>query len=93
MNLMEGSAWNEAGMRDRRKTERMVPCLKGAYIVFDQTRIDCVVRNESEGGVCLQVPSIFGIPDIFILQMKSSDDSYPCRVVWRSIDHIGAEFL
>jgi hypothetical protein len=43
--------------------------LKGVQIVFKghEAAIDCVVRNLSNGGACLNVESSIGIPDSFDL--------------------------
>ena len=40
------------------------------YLVPRRT-LDCVVRNLSETGACLEVASPVGIPDDFTLQIKS----------------------
>jgi PilZ domain-containing protein len=93
MNVMTGSPPNHAGTQDRRKNQRVTRCLKGAYIEFDDSRIECVIRDESKGGARLQFPNTSGIPNIFILHLKSSLHAWPCRVAWRSKDHIGVEFL
>ena len=53
---------------ERRKIARH-RVLKGARITFGDHRvsIDCTVRNLSELGACLKVPSPVGIPDAFDL--------------------------
>ncbi|MGH6848650.1 MAG: PilZ domain-containing protein [Methylocella sp.] len=67
--------------------------LKGARIVFKDhaATIDCVVRNLSDRGACLNVGSPIGIPDSFDLML---DDAYVrhCRVTWRKATQIGVEF-
>jgi PilZ domain-containing protein len=93
MNVMTGSPPNDAGTQDRRKNQRVTRCLKGAYIEFNETRVECVIRDESKGGARLQFSNTSGIPNIFILHLKSSLYAWPCRVAWRSKDHIGVEFL
>ena len=68
--------------------------LKGARIAFhhDRSVIDCVVRNRSDTGACLQVASPLGIPDEFDLIADADDARRPCRVVWRTEKRIGVEF-
>jgi hypothetical protein len=67
--------------------------LKGAHIAFKGhgAVIDCVVRNLSDGGACLNVESSIGIPDSFdlVLDHASVRD---CRVTWRKATQIGVAF-
>ena len=75
----------------RNETRRRA--LKGAQIVFKghEAVIDCVVRNLSDRGTCLNVESYIGIPDTFDLVL----DNAPvrgCRVTWRKATQIGVEF-
>jgi hypothetical protein len=64
-----------------------------ATIVYGggQTRLDCVIRNLSESGAKLEVPTVKGIPQSFDLLVPRH---YPhhCRVVWRSLKELGVEF-
>jgi PilZ domain len=78
-------------MTENRASPR-VRTLKGASIVFGGSTVDCVVRNLSETGACLEVASPVGIPDDFTLQIKSEPTKRDCHVVWRSANRIGAYF-
>lgn len=77
---------------ERRKIARH-RVLKGARITFGDHRvsIDCTVRNLSELGACLKVPSPVGIPDAFDLVLTSKSVVH-CRVTWRKATQIGVEF-
>jgi hypothetical protein len=56
--------------------------------------IDCVVRNLSESGACLDVDSPVGVPDRFELVFERDQFCRrPCRVVWRSAKRIGVAFV
>jgi hypothetical protein len=67
--------------------------LKGAQIVFKgrEAVIDCVVRNLSDGGACLNVDSSIGIPDAFDLMLDHAFVGN-CRVTWRKATQIGVKF-
>lgn len=80
-------------MSERRNTGRE-RTLKGARIAFhhDSSVIDCIVRNRSDTGACLQVASPLGIPDEFDLIANADDERRPCHVVWRTEKRIGVEF-
>ncbi|MCL2385142.1 MAG: PilZ domain-containing protein, partial [Alphaproteobacteria bacterium] len=72
---------------DRRRT------LKEGQIVFNdrQSVIDCVVRNLSDKGACLEVTSPIGIPDFFDLDLGQSGFR-SCRIAWRKSRRIGVTF-
>ncbi|MGI8568670.1 MAG: PilZ domain-containing protein [Methylocella sp.] len=67
--------------------------LKGARIVFKgrAATIDCVVRNLSDRGACLNMESPIGIPDSFDLVLDDASVRH-CRVTWRKATQIGVEF-
>ena len=65
--------------------------LKPGRIVFNRNTVfDCMVRDHSQAGARLLVPSIMGIPDQFTLLIGKA--SYSCRVVWRSWTALGVSF-
>jgi hypothetical protein len=65
-----------------------------AAIVFDggRSRMDCVIRNMSDGGAKLEVASVRNIPDQFELLVPKHRPQ-PCRVAWRALREIGIQFL
>lgn len=54
-----------------------------------QSTINCTIRNLSDTGVCLEVGSIFDVPDEFHLIVDSVGFRADCRVVWRRGKRIG----
>jgi len=66
--------------------------LKGATISFRGAAIDCLVRNVSDTGACLEVESPVGIPNDFNLVIKADDVTRPCSVAWRAARRIGVHF-
>lgn len=68
--------------------------LKGAKIVFgDGSRvIDCTIRNRSDIGAQLKVPSIVGIPDQFQLHETTTGERRTVTIVWRKVGLLGVKF-
>jgi hypothetical protein len=78
---------------DERRTNTRIRTLKGAKIAFGQgAAFDCVVRNLSCDGACLEVAGPLGIPQTFTLVHGSNHASHPCRIVWRTEHRIGVSF-
>jgi hypothetical protein len=64
--------------------------LKAGMISFDRSAgIDCVMRNVSDTGACLEIESPVGIPNDFTLVINKDAVKRPCRVVrtadWRPL--------
>jgi diguanylate cyclase (GGDEF)-like protein len=92
------------GQADRTTSERRIAerrrelrsrTLYGGKILFNARRsvIDCVVRNFSDAGACLQVNATVGIPAEFDLVIEGQPASLPCKAVWMSETRIGIEFV
>jgi len=79
-------------MTEQRAAQRS-RTLKSGTISFDRAAgIDCVVRNTSAEGACLEVTSPLGIPDEFTLVIKPDSLFRKCQIVWRSARRIGVRF-
>ncbi len=78
-------------MDENRKSVRR-PVLESATIEFDRSAFSCAVRNLSEAGAALDVPSSAGIPDEFQLVIQAIQVTRNCRVIWRQEKRIGVAF-
>lgn len=80
-------------MLDRRAEPRR-RILKQAKIFFNRRRsvLDCLVRNLSETGACLEVVNPVGTPDRFDLLIEGETAPRPCVSVWRHDSKIGVAF-
>lgn len=80
-------------MLERRQQERRRSLLSGR-IVFNGRRsvIDCLVRNLSSEGACLQVQVTGGIPTEFDLEI-AGEGSHRVKQIWQSDSRIGVEFV
>lgn len=65
-----------------------------ATIVFDggNSRMDCVIRNLSEGGAKLEVASARVVPGSFDLMVPGHRPQH-CRVAWRALRELGIQFM
>jgi hypothetical protein len=78
---------------DRRRAQRH-RTLKAGLIAFNRAgTIDCRVRNLSAVGACLEVAGQVGIPDQFTLLVEHDGFKQQCRVVWRTPNRLGVEFI
>jgi diguanylate cyclase (GGDEF)-like protein len=79
---------------DERRREQRGRTLRSGKIVFNnrQSVIDCIVRDLSDGGACLQVDAATTVPPSFELIVDGNEASRNSRVAWRSDTRIGVEF-
>jgi hypothetical protein len=86
------SAYKIHAMNEHRKAQRQ-RTFKGGSISFDTAfGIDCLVRNISETGACLEVKIPARIPDDFTLIIKPEHVRRSCHVTWRTARLIGVRF-
>jgi hypothetical protein len=65
-----------------------------ATVVYDggRTRLDCVIRNLSDGGAKLEFATVRGIPQSFDLMVPGHQPQH-CRVAWRALKELGVQFM
>jgi diguanylate cyclase (GGDEF)-like protein len=86
-------AGEDTAMEERRRTPRTRSLRAGKVLLNDRRSvIDCVVRNLSQGGACVQVASIVGIPAVFELLIDGERESRACTTVWQAHNRIGVAF-
>jgi PilZ domain len=81
------------GGADKRREHRM-RVLKSARIIFNggYAVFDCRVKNVSDGGALLQMPSSLGIPSRFEVDIDHANKPRPCTVKWRNDKMLGVAF-
>jgi len=78
---------------ERRKLPRQ-RTFKGGTILFEPGgTMDCVVRNLTAAGACLEATHSATLPDRFALIIKPESVKRSCAVVWRSEGRIGVRFI
>ena len=81
-------------MGERRKSIRR-RTLKGGRICFNagSSSIDCLIRDISEGGAKLCLPSVDDVPSEFVLAFDDGRPERKCFEKWRSATALGVKFL
>ena len=79
------------GAMEKRTAQRN-RVLKAGTIEFPGGAFSCMVRNMSEAGAALDVPSLAGIPNEFSLLLSIEGIRFHCRCVWRNERRIGVTF-
>ncbi len=80
-------------MDDKRRSQRQ-RVLKSGKIIFanGSFSVDCTIRNLSETGARLQVPTTVAIPDRFTFVDNHGGTRRAAKIVWRKADMIGIHF-
>lgn len=80
-------------MQDRRGSVRDKVFLGGvAEINQSGSAVDCVVRNFSDNGACVEFDSTKPIPDEMNLTIARKGRSYLARMIWRQANLVGLAF-
>jgi hypothetical protein len=80
-------------MSERRRNSRQ-RVFKGGLIYYATApAINCLVRNVSPLGACLEPDGSVSVPDHFTLLIKPERLKWSCQVEWRSMKRIGVRFL
>jgi hypothetical protein len=77
-------------MLDRRRAPRL-PSVKAARIDFNRhwPPIDCVVRNFTDLGACIELNGGFNTSIEFNLTFVSARETRACRPIWRRDKMLG----
>lgn len=79
-------------MQERRSAQRH-RTFKGGSISFDRfAGLECVVRNLSIGGACLEIDCPGCLPDDFSLIIRPENVRRSCHLVWRGDNRLGVSF-
>jgi hypothetical protein len=79
-------------MSEHRVSTRRRILKAGTILIDRKVTIDCLVRNVSDTGACLEIESPVGIPNDFTLVIKADHKMRLCHVQWRSARRIGVRF-
>lgn len=94
--LPDGSVPTSSGVaeaQERRKSVRM-RTLKPAFIAIEEwsSKINCTVRNISDGGARIRLDQPLALPEFFLLKITGSGPLRPVRKCWHINNEIGVEF-
>ena len=76
-----------------RRVEPRLRTLKAGKIAFNNhfSLFDCVVRNMTKRGACIEVPNTLDVPAVFDL-IFADGNKHVCNLRWRYNNRIGVEF-
>jgi hypothetical protein len=78
---------------DKRGATRMRTLKGGKLVVANFSTFDCVIRNMSETGALVELPSTVGIPSHVTLRLQDGSPERQCRIAWRTERRIGLRFV
>jgi diguanylate cyclase (GGDEF)-like protein len=79
---------------DERRIVKRGRTLLGGKLVFNTGRsvIDCVVRNMSNDGACVEVENPAGLEGDVHLLIAGESVPRPCRIAWKTLKRLGLAF-
>jgi hypothetical protein len=80
-------------MQDRRQSARD-KVLLGAVAEISKTgaTVDCVVRDFSGHGACVEIDRATNLPEELSLTVRQKGRSYLARMIWRRANRVGLAF-
>jgi hypothetical protein len=80
-------------MLDRRRSVRDKVIFGGVAAINERgSTMDCVVRNISEGGACVEFEQTAQLPQEMRLTIARKGRSFLARMIWRQADRVGLAF-
>jgi len=80
-------------MQERRKLARSRVLKSAKLVVGTSAVVDCVVRNLTNTGARIEVPNTATLPEHLVLTFDGGRSLRSCRLVWRTINETGLEFV
>ena len=80
-------------MQERRKFARARVIKSAKLVVGTSSVVDCVVRNLTNTGARVEVPNTAALPENLVLTFDGGRSMRSCRLVWRTVNETGVEFL
>jgi PilZ domain len=79
-------------MQDRRVSARDNVLYGGVAEISDTSTVDCVVRNFSDRGACVELEASARIPREINLTIAHKGRSYLAQMIWRQANRVGLAF-
>ena len=80
-------------MQDRRESVRDKVFLGGvAEIIQRGSTVDCVVRNFSDRGACVEIDETAKLPENISLNIPRRGRSFLAQMIWRHANRVGLAF-
>ena len=79
---------------DKRRAPRNRSLLQGKVVYNDGlASMDCVVRNQSPGGMRLAISQVVVLPNEFDLHISKKNEVHRVRMRWRKADEVGVAYV
>jgi methyl-accepting chemotaxis protein len=80
-------------MQERRRLARSRVIKSAKLVVGTSSVVNCVVRNLTNTGARIEVPDTTVLPETLVLTFDGGRSMRSCRLVWRTINETGLEFV
>jgi hypothetical protein len=79
---------------DNKRRAPRLRTIKGASLVLpgSGSTFSCVMRNKSDTGALVEMPSTIGVPQTVTLRTDDGLLERPCTVAWRTETRLGLAF-
>jgi hypothetical protein len=79
-------------MLDRRQSVRDKVLYGGVAEINESSTMDCVVRNISDRGACIELDQAAQLPEEMNLTIQRKGRSFLARLIWRQANKVGLAF-
>jgi hypothetical protein len=85
---------NVGAEHDNKRAAPRLRSFKGAHLVLPNhaSTFRCTVRNISETGLCVELPSTLAVPNRVLLKMDDGRSDRWCNVAWRTETRLGLQY-
>jgi methyl-accepting chemotaxis protein len=80
-------------MQERRNFARTFVRKRARIYLEDSSEIDCLVLDLTNAGAGIQVANLKDVPEALDLTFDLGRSIRSCRLVWRTLDRMGVEFI
>jgi hypothetical protein len=89
-SLIVEACMNDSNGTERRREPRRRTLKAGRLLIDKKAVLNCTIRNLSQHGGRLDIDSIVGVPEEFVLDI-AGEGARPARTVWKSHSSLGVK--
>jgi hypothetical protein len=79
-------------MQEKRRLSRNVISRSAKIALDNSSPLECIVRNLTGRGACLEIPALTDVPNSLELSFDNFRSIRSCRVIWRNAETVGVCF-
>lgn len=80
-------------LEERRDAMRQPTFRAGEIILEDDSALDCIIRNVSDGGCLIKVENAHALPECVRVRIDCGKPARRAEIIWRSTTLAGAMFV